>query len=98
MRFYGMSDRQLMEMPVTRFWLLNRSVDRIAAEESIRLAQVAGAVQSGDSYTTLMTALRSQMGKVMEIENLDQEQLVEGPDRAGLAALKLMAPVGSMTR
>ena len=96
MRFYGLSDRQLMEMPVVRFWLLNRSVDRIAAEESIRLAHVAGAVQSGDVYTSLMSSLRGQMGRVMEIDETNP-RLDVGLDRVGLKALKNMAPVGSST-
>ena len=82
-------------MPVTRFWLLSRTIDRIAAEEMIRSVQVAASVQSAEGFKDLMTQLNAQMGVVVEIDQ-KKKIMSEKLDRAGLAALKAMKPVGSV--
>lgn len=87
MRFYGLSDRQVLEMPVTRFWLLHRSVDRIAAEESIRSAMIGASVQSGDGLSALLTDLRKQMGTVVDMDQVAVAMEAK-LDKQGFAALK----------
>lgn len=74
-------------MPIRRFWLLHKNVDRLAAEESIRTATIGASVQSGEGMQTLMAGLKTQMGKVAVIDEAaraNSEQL----DRTGLHALK----------
>jgi hypothetical protein len=41
MRFYGLSDEQVLKMPIKRFWLLQRNVSRLAAQEDVRAFNVA---------------------------------------------------------
>jgi len=94
MRFYGMSDQALFEMPARRFWLLHRSIDRIAAEETVRSAQVAAAAQNGESFTQFVADLRTQMGDVVKIDRAAKAMTAE-LDRQGLATLKALKPVGS---
>ncbi len=93
MRFYGLSDEQVLQMPVRRFWLLHKNVDRIAAEEDIRVAAIAASVQSGESFNELMNGLRKQMGEVVIIDRISQA-MTEKLDRVGLAMLKGMKKVG----
>ena len=94
MRFYGLSDQETISLPIARFWLLHRNTDRLAAEESIRTAQIGASMQSGEGFGQYMTVLRDQMGEVVKIDRA-AEAMVSELDRAGLAALKAMRAVGS---
>lgn len=64
MAFYAMTDEQILKMPVTRFWLLNRSIDRISAERDLRLARVMGSITSQEGAEALFERLDQEMGKI----------------------------------
>lgn len=90
-----MNDREALTMPAMRFWLLHRNIDRIAAEEHLRLLDVGIGSQSGEGFKETNKNLRAQMGDVVKYKGAlvigpDEVRLeVEQPDRAGLAMLKL---------
>ena len=65
MKFYGLADDHVLAMPLKRFWLLHRSVDRLTAEDDLRAMQIGAAVQSGDGYKQAVAALQKQMGKII---------------------------------
>jgi len=87
MAFYGLSDRDVLAMPAPRFWLLNRTIDRLAAERSIATAMIAAQVQSNEGFTELIQGLQKQLGKIVE---MDQVAVIQSAqlDREGLHALK----------
>ncbi len=93
MHFYGLSDQQLLAMPLKRFWFLSRSVDRIAAEQDLRLLSIGASVQSGESYKDMVTGLHKQMGKVVIMDEVERAQ-TEVLDRSGLSSLKGIGKVG----
>lgn len=63
MAFYGMTDVQLFDMPIKRFWLLNQSIERIEAQRAIRNLTVAAAAQG--SATEVRDAFLAEMGAVV---------------------------------
>lgn len=94
-RFYSVSDRETLDMPAMRFWLMNRNIDRIAGEESIRLLDIGIGAQSGDGYKTMTKMYREHMGNVVQYSGgppiiFDPNDGIEEPDRGGLAALRMM--------
>lgn len=68
MHFYGMSDRQVLDMPAKRFWMLNKNVDRLRAEADVRLVQCLISSQTGKGVEQMTEILRQQMGKVVTID------------------------------
>ena len=92
MHFYGLSDLDLLAMPVRRFWLLNKSVDRIVAEQAIQSAVIAVQTQSGDSFSDLMKGLRKQMGQVVVLDRA-RKGVAEKLDREGLDKLRLLGKI-----
>lgn len=101
MAFYGMSDRQILDLPVTRFWLMSRSIDRISAERDMRMAMVVGAVQSVEGTEELFKRLQDEMGKVVVFNESMKAELKEKQaaaqvfdlDRDGLDGLRGMGRV-----
>lgn len=82
-------------MPVTRFWMMQRNIDRIAAEESIKSLTVSASSQSGEGYKKGMEDLRKQLGDIVVYRHAQvsagPQENEEGPDRAGIAMLKAMS-------
>lgn len=81
-------------MPAARFWMLHRNIDRVAAEESIRMLTMGASAQSGEGFKASMDDLRDQMGDVVIYKegavvrsSAPESQL----DRGGLATLKMMS-------
>lgn len=74
-------------MPIRRFWLLSRNLDRYLAELDIRRLTVCTAANasSGDAIKETNQRLILEVGKVIE-EKMPEPVL----DRAGLARLKAM--------
>nr|WP_181374652.1 hypothetical protein [Pectobacterium carotovorum]AKG47476.1 hypothetical protein pA_00036 [Pectobacterium carotovorum] len=51
-------------MPLERFWLLSRNIDRIKAEDDIRQLQIARVAQAtGDSYSAFEKSLQQRLGQ-----------------------------------
>jgi hypothetical protein len=92
MRFYGLSDERLLKMPLRRFWLLNKNIDRLRAEEDLRMLSVALHAASGESAGDLSEKLMKQMGTVVEFDEAKRAltQANAERDRDGLMALKHM--------
>jgi len=90
MRFYGMSDQHVLSMPVKRFWLLHKNVDRLRAEEDTRILHVAIHAASGESASALADRLNKQMGVVFDVDEGKAAVTHAERDRAGLMQLKSM--------
>jgi len=83
-RFYGMSDAQVMEMPIARFWLMNASIDRISAQEDLRAARRAVLANANKEYVNdYFRSLVKEIGAVVVREDV--------PDYEGIQRLKSLA-------
>ncbi len=51
MRFYSISHRDVLKLPLTSFWMLDRNISRIRADEEQRHARLLLVTQSGDQET-----------------------------------------------
>jgi hypothetical protein len=81
MRFYGMDYEALLGLPIITFWELSKNVDRIRAEEDIRLTVLTSQAFAGDPENYIKK-LESEQGMVVEIESKF--------DRAGYERLKAL--------
>jgi hypothetical protein len=69
MRNYGGMDyRGTLQLPLKTFWSLNRSIDRLRAEEEQRQLRLANASQSADGAKTLTEDLSREIGTPLVIE------------------------------
>lgn len=81
-----MSDRQIMEMPIKRFWLFSQSIDRMNAAADLRAMRVAGATNSKEAYVSEVGRLNEELGQIAHREY--------EIDREGVQKLKqLMIPI-----
>ncbi len=64
MRFYSMSHESVYGLPLTTFWMLDRNISRIKAEEEQRQLRLSLVAQSGDQDTIkdYMAELSSAIG------------------------------------
>jgi hypothetical protein len=93
MAHYRLSYQETMDLPAPVFWMLNKNIDRLRAEDDVRSLQTAIAAQSGESAQKHLDALHKQMGKVVEVDEVAEAMNAEY-DREGLLALKGMGSVG----
>ena len=71
-----MSYWDVMNMPNSMFWLLNRNLDRYASEADLRSLNVAQAATSGEASEALRKRLEISIGRpVVEEEVLDRTGL-----------------------
>lgn len=83
-------------MPVKRFWFYNRQVDRLAAEEDLRMINLLVAVTSSEAYGKAVEGLRKSMGEIYVAMPVHHTMTVNGDDgemdpefdRSALLALK----------
>ena len=79
-----MSDAQVMEMPVSRFWLMRNNIDRVSAQEDMRAARRAVLANANKEYVNdYFKSLTKEIGTVVERE--------EVPDLEGIQRLKALA-------
>jgi hypothetical protein len=84
-RFYGLSDTQVLDMPINRFWMLNTNIDRISAQEDYRAARAHMASQSTkDGIQSYFDGLTKEMGTVIVRDDTK-------PDYEGIERLKGLA-------
>lgn len=58
-----MSPLELLNVPLTMFWMLSRNIDRLRAEEDVRNLQVARASQAdGEAVKAFMEGLQLRIG------------------------------------
>ena len=73
-------------MPLKLFWMMHKNVDRLTAEDDMRLASALISSQSGEGFSELMNNLRKQMGKVVVIDEV-KTAFLKKHDRAGMLAI-----------
>ena len=85
MHFYGLSDRHVLDMPIRRFWLLVKNINRISAERDMRTLTVTTVAAQGndEARKSYRSQLILEMGTVVKGE--------DKLDREGWAELKRMA-------
>jgi len=85
MRFYGLSDQQVFDMPINRFWLLNSNVDRISAQEDYRAARTNMVSQSTkDGVREYFDGLSKELGTIIVRDERE-------PDLEGIQRLKKLS-------
>lgn len=87
MRFYQMSYRDWLELPIAVFWQMNGNIDRMMAETDLRLltvTQVASAAD-GEAANQLRKQLTQELGEVVKMSVMHAPR-----DREGLMELKNM--------
>lgn len=84
-------------MPAKRFWFYNKQVDRLAAEEDLRMINLLASVTSGDAYGKATENLRKQMGEIVVLVPVSSTLIIDDGkrdpqfDRAAFLALKVNA-------
>lgn len=76
-------------MPLKRFWLFNKSIDRIASESDLRAIKVSTAKLSNDIMRETLESLKIQMGSIVEFMDAGLDRVEDGElDVEGLMGLK----------
>lgn len=84
---YGLGYRELMEVPINAFWLLNSSISRLSAEKDIRALTVASSTQASEMLKQTRENLVVEMGEVAKISPV----ISAVRDEQGFQKLKAMA-------
>lgn len=63
-----MDYRKVLELPLRTFWMLNRQVDRLRAEEDQRLLRLQNASQDANTAKQLTESLAAEIGMPVVIE------------------------------
>ena len=77
-----MSPLELLNVPLTMFWILSRNIDRLRAEEDVRNLQVARASQAdGEAVKAFMEGLQLRIGRPVVTDKVyDPSQEKVDPD------------------
>ena len=77
-----MSPLELLNVPLTMFWMLSRNIDRLRAEEDVRNLQVARASQAdGEGVKAFMEGLQLRIGRPVVTDKVyDPSQDKADPD------------------
>jgi hypothetical protein len=62
---YGFDVPTLRKLPIVTFWMLNKAIDRMAAERDLRAARLMVQTQSEEGLTKLLADLQQQLGKIV---------------------------------
>lgn len=62
-RFYGMSFTEVRDMPVRSFWLMNRMIERVRAEEMLDWMPVHSTAMGGKHVEGIARDLKNRMGE-----------------------------------
>jgi hypothetical protein len=88
---YGMSYREVMEIPMKTFWMLNRNISRVLAEQDLRAFQLAVSVNSGETATALQAKLLEEFDNPYLMDGAGDAPVIdEERDEVGFAQLKMM--------
>lgn len=87
--FYGIGYREVMDLPVTAFWLMNQNINRLRAEQDLRAIQVAAATQSNEAYRETIEILNKECGEWVKFSPLAPH--LNRRDEEGVERLKQMA-------
>jgi len=87
MQVYGLGYRELLELPINTFWMLNRNADRIRAQSDLHNFSIS--LTAGATNAESVNRFRDQL--VLELdEPWKYDSLEEELDRAGLNRLRAM--------
>ena len=77
-----MSPLELLNVPLTMFWMLSRNIDRLRAEEDVRNLQVARASKAdGEAVKAFMEGLQLRIGRPVVTDKVyDPSQDKADPD------------------
>jgi hypothetical protein len=76
---FGFSHEYVLKMPVKRFWFYTKQVDRLAADEDLRMLSLLGAVTSSEGYKQRFDYLTKAVGEISvlmpedPVFNLDED-------------------------
>lgn len=88
---YGLSYRDVMSLPMKTFWMLNRNIGRVLAEQDLRAFQLAVSVNTSEAAVALHTKL---IGEFQNPYRMDVDGMAptidEERDEVGFAQLKSM--------
>lgn len=65
MRNYSMTWQQVMDLDFKLFWLLNRQIGRLQAEEDKRHLNIAMSAQSGEAAKEIQRNLGEELGQIV---------------------------------
>jgi hypothetical protein len=86
MHFYGLSYVEMLALPIYTFWEMGRNVDRIRAEEDIRLFQLVQQAIFSEESQEYLDRLKAEQGVVISGSGSSDDEL----DGRGLAQLRAM--------
>lgn len=89
MRHYSMTYWEVMGLPIRAFWMLNRNINRLLAEEDLRAFMLHVSRQAAEPAQEYETKLRTEI--FPDQVNATNSRLNEKRDDAGFAELKMMA-------
>jgi hypothetical protein len=70
---YGLSDNHLLQMPLRRFWLLDKNITRLQAERELRQLPVMAATNGGDLVKVLADRLSQELGTVVTVNVMTRD-------------------------
>ncbi len=78
MRTYGMGYWEILDLPVSLFWIVNRNISRLQAEEDLRRFDATRAAQSSDEHAAKeirQSYVKELSGTFVQAEELDRNAL-----------------------
>lgn len=69
MRFYGLDDVQVLNMPARRFWALESQISRLRSEEDLRLISANAATISEDNHRDVIDRLTLELGETCKVQH-----------------------------
>ena len=80
-----MSHREVLDLPIGAFWLLNTNIDRILAELDLRALSTANAAQGGEGAQKHREHLLNERGVAVKLNPLEAK-----PDEGAAATLRML--------
>ena len=74
MHFYGMTYREVLDMPVRLFWFLTEQVKRIRAEALIAAFPLHTVAMGGEHVQDVLDDLRGQYGTPLIVDQLTMSE------------------------
>lgn len=87
LRHYSIDFHSILDLPLATFWMLNKNISRLLAEEDIRQMVVVAAPQSKDGYNDAFDRLSAEFGRPMIVEQV-------APEEGGIERLKQLQRKG----
>lgn len=66
MRGYHLTQREVLDLPVTLFWLMLKNLDRLNAQDDIRQLRLLASAQSGQAAKETQQSLVAEIGDIVK--------------------------------